>query len=491
VAKRTKKTKTAARARKKTTSKPLARAASLEPEAPQPSGAFGAQTTGRMIVTFLDSSRAGARSALAAMKNRAGVAQVSHARDFKGAFSMADAESADALVFDELGIAVMTGDADQMSAMSSFSPSVDENVIVEPEYVNYAFQDNLDEDLPGGGASGGGGGAPASTSGMAGSLPYLQGYRDALDHLVKTFGGGGSAAAGGGGIQAAADLFQDTTSATWGLQATEVAGACGTGNGIKLAVLDTGFDLTHPDFAGRSVQTSSFISGESVQDGNGHGTHCIGTSCGPRRPGIGPRYGIASGAQIFAGKVLSNAGSGGDASILAGINWAIQNGCQIVSMSLGRRVSPGEAPQTNYQTAGSRALAAGTLIVAAAGNDSRRPFVTIPVSSPANAGSIAAIAAVDRFLQVASFSNRAINPSGGEINLAGPGVDVHSSWPMPIRLRSISGTSMATPHVAGVAALVAEENPSFRGLQLYLELRRRARSLPLPQADVGNGLVRV
>ena len=112
-----------------------------------------------------------------------------------------------------------------------------------------------------------------------------------------------------------------------------------------------------------------------------------------------------------------------------------------------------------------------------------------PVDSPANAATIAAVAAIDANLRVARFSNAGINPGGGEINLAGPGVNVHSSWPMPLRLRSISGTSMATPHVAGIAALIAEEVPSARGVQLYREMRRRARRLPLPRTDVGNGLV--
>ena len=490
------KAKKAPARRKRATSRARVRPQGLEPDpvgtASQDADELGVQTTGRMIVTFLDPSRSGVRSALASMRSRAGVSQVSHARDFATAeFSMEEAQSADALVFDELGMAVVDTPPDRAPAMAALSVSgigaaSDSNVVVEPEYVNFAF--DLDDDV-------GAGGAPPealpSTAGEGAgwTTDYLRGYRDALDQLLRMGGGGSGAAAAGEAVAAA--TFQDTASSTWGLKATRVLASQRSGRGIKVAVLDTGFDRNHPDFAGRTVQTSSFIPGETVQDGNGHGTHCIGTSCGPEQPGLGPRYGIAFNARIFAGKVLSNAGSGGDSSILAGINWALQNRCEVISMSLGRRVRQGERPQTNYETAGRRALRAGTLIVAAAGNDSHRPFVTVPVSSPANAASIAAVAALDRFLQVARFSNRGINPSGGEINLAGPGVDVHSSWPMPIRLRSISGTSMATPHVAGCAALVAEESSAFRGLALYRELRRRARALPLPRADVGNGLVQV
>ena len=92
-----------------------------------------------------------------------------------------------------------------------------------------------------------------------------------------------------------------------------------SGRGIKVAVLDTGMNVNHPDFAGRNPVTQSFIPGEAVEDGHGHGTHCIGTACGPRTPGQPPRYGVAYDAHIHAGKVLSDRGSGSDQGILAGI----------------------------------------------------------------------------------------------------------------------------------------------------------------------------
>ncbi|MDZ4802069.1 MAG: S8 family serine peptidase, partial [Bryobacteraceae bacterium] len=253
-----------------------------------------------------------------------------------------------------------------------------------------------------------------------------------------------------------------------------------SGAGIRVAILDTGIDLGHPDFAGRSISSQSFIAGQAVQDLHGHGTHCCGTSCGTKTPpGSTQRYGIAHQAMIFAGKVLSNAGSGADGGILAGINWAIANNCSVISMSLGAQGPVSAA----YEQAAKRGLAAGTLIVAASGNDSTRPGVIKPTGRPANSPSIVAVAALSEQLRVAPFSN------GGKIEIAGPGVNVFSSFPMPQRYNTLSGTSMATPHVAGCAALLAQSNPSLRGAALRQALLARARRLPLPATDVGAGLV--
>ena len=257
----------------------------------------------------------------------------------------------------------------------------------------------------------------------------------------------------------------------------------------RVAVLDTGLDLGHPDLSGRNITSQSFVTGQPVQDGHGHGTHCIGTSCGPKRPGTLPRYGIAYEAEIFAGKVLSNQGSGGDAGILAGIQWAVTNRCAVISMSLGAPVQVGQSFSTVFEQAAVRALAAGSLIIAAAGNDSHRPQQIQPVGHPANCPSIMAVAAIDRNLQIAPFSNGGLNPQGGQVDIAGPGVDVRSSWPRPTLYRTISGTSMATPHVAGIAALWAQSNVSFRARGLMSILTQSARRMTLPARDVGAGLV--
>jgi subtilisin family serine protease len=280
--------------------------------------------------------------------------------------------------------------------------------------------------------------------------------------------------------------------ATWGLQVTGALASPFSGQGIRVAVLDTGMDLAHPDFAERTIVSRSFIQGEEVQDGNGHGTHCIGTACGPLLPvdlpGY-PRYGIAYGTEIYAGKVLSNAGRGPDASILAGIEWAVTNGCRIISMSLGSKVLPGAPYSEVYENAAQRAMAAGTLVIAAAGNDSRHQHH--PVGRPANCPSIMAVAALNPNLTPADFSNlyMTADPPGGEVNLAGPGVEIFSAAPGRQRYDTMNGTSMATPHVAGIAALWAEANPAASPVDLWRLVIDSARRLQHPAEQVGTGLV--
>ncbi|PRY30909.1 S8 family serine peptidase [Umezawaea tangerina] len=279
----------------------------------------------------------------------------------------------------------------------------------------------------------------------------------------------------------------DESAFTWGLQAVRANLSTATGKGIRVAVLDTGFTVAHADFVGRTVTTSSFIPGEAVDDAHGHGTHCVGVSCGPRKPASGPGYGVAYEAEIFAGKVLSNAGSGSDGGILAGIEWAIANGCAVISMSLGAATRPGTAYSAIFEQAASRALAKGTLIIAAAGNESRRPGSVNPVGHPANCPSIMAVGATDVQGALGFFSCGTVDAVGA-VDVVAPGVDVYSSWNAAPGTKRLQGTSMATPHVAGVAALMAERYGA-RGFELWARLAQTARRLPLPSTDVGAGLV--
>ncbi|HEV2852579.1 MAG TPA: S8 family serine peptidase [Thermoanaerobaculia bacterium] len=412
--------------------------------------------TGRYIVTF----RAGAQNqAMSLMSRSAGIGLVASAADFEaGAVDLEQTQGAGAVYFDQLGVAVVSTPPDQLNALAAAVAEDDESAIlaVEPERIMEAIHED--------------------------PLAYLRGYRDAVVHLYEQLSGEGGSSAE---QAAAAAALADTDTATWGISATRVLTTRFTGRGIRVAVLDTGMDLGHPDFAGRSVTSQTFVPGEAVQDRHGHGTHCIGTACGPARPIEGRRYGIASEAQIFAGKVLANNGKGADTSILAGINWAVANGCHVISMSLGVQAPPSVA----YEQAAQRALAAGCLIVAAAGNDSRRSQNLIrPVSRAANCVSILSVAAVDSRFRVAEFSNHGTSAAGGQVDIAGPGVDVFSCAPMPLRNKILSGTSMATPHVAGIAALWAEAR-QVTGAALFQVVSSAARRLGALSVDVGAGLV--
>jgi subtilisin len=422
--------------------------------------------TGRFLVTLNDIGQQGLMTEL---KSVAGLSVASTADFENGALTEDDIDDADALIFEKLGVAVVDVDPNQLLALETSVMDNERSILsVEPEEFVYALQESPDDfDWQ---------------AEQPMSVEYLMGFRDGLDSFIEALGSSEESLVEG--EMGALATYSDTATLTWGLQATKASSSHCTGRGIRIAVLDTGFDLSHPDFIGRSPLTASFISGQSVQDGHGHGTHCIGTSCGSRTPAdTNKRYGIAHGATILAGKVLSNAGSGSDSGILAGINWALQNNATIISMSLGSGVAPGQPHKAAYEQAAQAALNANCLIIAAAGNSGNSP-----VGSPANCPSIMAVAAVDANLNRASFSCIGINGNGGEVDIAGPGVGVYSSTKLPAKYASWNGTSMATPHVAGCAALWAQ-NKGLRGKPLWNKLVDTALALPQPVQHVGAGLV--
>lgn len=400
---------------------------------------------------------------------------VASSSDFRRAMSVPnDFDGADVQYFERFGIAVVRGDGDRLRPMLARA--------TEQRIVTAARPERRYRALGTPGAR-----LAPTTADLATPLgdavvdaSYLRGYRDAVDELVSRIAG-----APGAARSKLADV--DESVATWGLQAALVLASTLTGKGIRVAVLDTGFDDTHQDFVGRKVTKKVFASKSSAGDVIGHGTHCIGTSCGPLRPAKGPRYGIAYEAEIYAGKVLGDDGFGSDRSIIAGMDWAVENGCQVISMSLGAHVDRGDQPSDDYEQIGQVCLDAGALVVAAAGNDSERPGRVDPVSSPANASTILAVAAIDRAFAIAPFSCGARNP-GQNVDIAAPGVDVLSSLPGD-RYDRWDGTSMATPHVAGIAALIAQSDPKYRGWALWARLLQLARRLKLPARDVGKGLV--
>ena len=266
---------------------------------------------------------------------------------------------------------------------------------------------------------------------------------------------------------------------TWGIKAVGADTSPFNGDGIVVAVLDTGIDTSHPAFTGVEIVRKNFTT-EGDDDQNGHGTHCAGTIFG--RDVDGTRIGVATGVKkAFIGKIL---GEGGGAShqVVQAIRWAVDNGANVISMSLGIDF-PGYVKELENEgmpteLATSKALEdyrmnitlfesyasfvaaqspfLGTsVLIAAAGNESRRemdPDFEIAVSPPAVANGFISVAALgtspDGFT-VANFSN-----SGALVS--GPGVGIKSAR-VGGGLTSKNGTSMATPHVAGVAALWAQK----------------------------------
>jgi hypothetical protein len=397
--------------------------------------------TGRYVVTFNEGQEAAGLKQL-----RSCGVYGADSRDFANQdVEMETLADGGSLYFSEVNTALISGSAFREIGMAGLlSAEADSGAIasIEPEYFVFAY--NTD---------------------------YLRGFARAAQVIAEDLADkddskGGN---GGGGEETGGQVL----GATWGLVATRANVSNFSGSGIKVAILDTGFDIGHPDFVGRPIVSATFV-GQPVQDLNGHGTHCTGTACGPKAPaGTTPRYGIAHQSNIHIGKVLTNSGGGTTATVLAGMNWAIAQGCQVISMSLG-----GQIPvQTAYTNAGNIALSRGLLIVAAAGNYATN------TGAPANSPSIMSVASLDSNLRPSSFSNK------GKIEIAGPGRDVFSSWPRPQRYNTISGTSMATPHVAGCAALWAQSNPSLRGKKLWDKLQATARRLPFPATAVGAGLV--
>jgi len=405
----------------------------------------------------------------------AGGFRVASSSDFRMAAAVPNnLGGADIQYFERFGIAIVREDAERLKPTLSRATATKVVSSARPERQYHALGSATR-------ASGDGYGNLLSADSEE-RREYLRGYRDAVNALADRMLGGWS-----GAVVPRGGMRFDESTATWGLQACMVPESSLTGAGIKVAVLDTGFDDKHPDFRGRRVTKKLFASNSSLDDTHGHGTHCIGTACGPLHPGSGPRYGIAHEADIYAGKVLGDNGSGTDRSIIAGIDWALDQGCHIISMSLGAATSIGDSPNDDYEQIGKVCLDAGTLVIAASGNESVRPGLISPVCSPANASTIMAVAAVDQAFQVAKFSCGGMN-LGQDVDIAGPGVGILSALPGG-RYDRYDGTSMATPHVTGVAALIAQSEGTFRGWALWARLQQLARPLGLPARDVGRGLV--
>ena len=414
--------------------------------------------TGRYLVTFKEGAGEGA---LKFMSSTQGM-RVATASDFEDqALALESVGDADAVFLPEIGVGLISGDAALERSMGIQSEIAADSPIesIDPEYFQFT-SDYAEQYMTG-----------FAQAAEAGSGEYLRGFLRAAEIITKDLkinNGNGN-----GHLQFETEEDVQVLGATWGLIACKVPPSLRSAIGIKIAVLDTGFDLGHPDFAGRPIISQTFV-GQPVQDLNGHGTHTTGTACGPKAPaGAIPRYGIGYRSSMYVGKVLTNAGSGTMAGVLTGMNWAIANRCAVISMSLGAQIGV----QAAYTAAGRAALNNGCLIIAAAGNSAG------PTGAPANSPTIMAVASLDKTLSPSSFSDF------GKIEIAAPGRDIFSSWPRPTRYKIISGTSMACPHVSGCAALWAETSPNLRGITLWRKLQATARHLPFPALRVGAGLV--
>jgi thermitase len=265
-----------------------------------------------------------------------------------------------------------------------------------------------------------------------------------------------------------------------GWDAAGLGGFPATG-GIKVGIVDTGIDKTHEDLVGKTVDCASAspltssVSEGSCTDMNDHGTHVAGTIAARANNGVGVA-GVAFNSTLSICQALNAIGSGTTAGVANCITYLAGKGVKVISMSLGGGAS------TTLQTAVRNAWknGAGTLLVAAAGNDGNATL-----NYPAAYAEVVSVAATDRNDARASFSN-----ANADVEIAAAGVGVLSTKRGGGYV-AFSGTSMATPHVAGVAALIAGKNPTFTAAQIRSKLDAAVDDLGAPGRDPSYGFGRV
>ncbi len=246
------------------------------------------------------------------------------------------------------------------------------------------------------------------------------------------------------------------------------------GTGEKVAILDTGIDPNHPDVKDAILKTKSFIDGQDYVDHHGHGTHVASTIAGSGAASGGKYKGVAPGAKLLIGKVLSNEGSGPQSAIISGMEWAVQENADVVSMSLGGS-DPSDGTDPMSQAVNNLSNSSNTLFVIAAGNSGPDKGT---VASPGAAEKALTVGAVDKSSNelLASFSNRGplINNFKVKPEITAPGVAIVAARAAGTTMgttvdnnyTSANGTSMATPHVAGAAAILRQRHPDWSGDQV-------------------------
>ncbi|CAG6390780.1 Subtilase family protein [Actinacidiphila cocklensis] len=277
------------------------------------------------------------------------------------------------------------------------------------------------------------------------------------------------------------DAVQKASSLDWSRQQIGAPSAWNAGydgTGVKIAVLDTGVDKDHRDLAGQVTDVQNFSTADNPDDHFGHGTHVASIAAGTGAQSGGTYKGVAPGAKIISGKVLDDDGFGDDSNILAGLEWAAESGAKIANLSLGGTDTPG----TDVLESAVDTLSAdyGTLFVIAAGNDGSAAGT---VGSPGSADAALTVGAVDKDSALADFSSRGprVGDDAVKPDVTAPGVDITAAaapgsvidqevGENPPGYLTISGTSMATPHVAGAAADLAQEHPDWTGQQIKAAL---------------------
>ena len=259
-----------------------------------------------------------------------------------------------------------------------------------------------------------------------------------------------------------------------------------TGTGVKVAVIDTGIDQQHPDLAGKVAEALDFTGSGDLTDRVGHGTHVASTIAGTGAASDGRYKGVAPGVTLLSAKVCVLEGCP-DSSILAGMQWAAEQGADIANLSLGGEDTPGDDP---LETAVHDLTAQyGTLFVIAAGNDGPDEGT---IDSPGSAADALTVGAVSKTKELAEFSSRGPTASDAAVkpDISAPGVAivaarssaaVYDPVPDDEAYTQLSGTSMATPHVSGAAALLVQQHPQWSARQLKATLMSAA----APSADSG------
>ncbi|MER6167580.1 S8 family peptidase [Streptomyces violaceorubidus] len=300
--------------------------------------------------------------------------------------------------------------------------------------------------------------------------------------------GGATGAGGGEGARSGAGFAASGVRKVWldgtlraaldrsvpqiGAPAAWAAGYDGTGT--KVAVLDSGVDADHPDLAGQVVAEQNFSDSPDGEDRYGHGTHVASIVAGTGAESGGRYKGVAPGAKILDAKILNDRGAAEESTVLAGMEWAVSQGADVVNLSVGATDTPGTDP---VEEAIDRLSAdTGTLFVVAAGNDGPGEGT---VNTPGSAPAALTVGAVDDADRLADTSGRGprVGDSGVKPDLTAPGVAITAAASPGSTLEhaypsdtpgyiTLDGTSMATPHVAGAAALIAQQHPDWSGGRL-------------------------